>query len=797
MNAHRCVIFLLLVALAGCSQSPAPSPESVDPPLTGRDHIIVQCRSDCAVTERDLRSLGATTTNRFRNVAALAVTLPAGQLNRLSSLASVKDVAKNRSVHVPKARSIEGRSTLLQISAVENTRPRTLGGQALREALALTPRDFAQENIITNAATLHAAGLTGQGVVVAVIDTGTANNSDIVPALAGSVIGGETFIARRNPATEPSATSTLNDPHGTMTASMIAGHATFLMPNNSDIVKSMNTHATGSIQKLDEFDSLVPMVGTAPEASIYALKVFPADGGGAETTDLLAAMDRAITLKRNFDAGKSTEPVSGDGTENNPFVYDALNVQVVNMSLGGASLFPGFEADDLMTYEMLKAGITVVVSAGNDGPDAMTSGDPATGFGALSVAAANDAIHNRIAIDIDPRFGLGLGVVYRPTDHLQTAAFSSRGPLADGRIGIHLTANGVGNFVQAANGGLYMVDGTSFSAPTVAGAAALLQSAFPDATAAQIREALIRGANPNLLGDGSAAIEQGSGFLDVAASLDILALGTAAGIIPELPVISGFTRVEDNIAKAGYAPVQFTGGRFTTEIKNLLPGQVAHFFVPNPPRGTLTVKLSAVTAELPPDRQNQLPPGANGLNGDRVLLAVTDAPTSFDSWPSTGKIEVSSGFERTYILSAGVARIAVRGLATNAGRVSATLTLTQAGTTPAITRVATGTLVDDETDIYRLAVPRSAQTVKFDLSWNTTWGYYPTHDIDLLLVAPDGFVDTFGATLRNPERFDYLNIMPGNWLVMVDGYMLHGYQERYQLGIADQNGKALPVRARK
>ena len=53
-------------------------------------------------------------------------------------------------------------------------------------------------------------------------------------------------------------------------------------------------------------------------------------------------MDRVITLKKNFLAGEPSVPVSGSGTEDYPFCSnDSLNIQVVNMSLGGLTLAAG------------------------------------------------------------------------------------------------------------------------------------------------------------------------------------------------------------------------------------------------------------------------------------------------------------------------------------------------------------------------------------------------------------------------------------------------------------------------
>ena len=797
---YRWSLFVAILLSCG-AQSQAATNNSDDQRANGKDRIIVQCRADCAAAEADLAKLGAIINKRYDNVAALAVTLPVGQLKTLSTLPSIKDVAKNRIVRLPGHRVIEGRPMRLTLAALKDLRPLVLKDRALLAAIAKQPLDFGFDNALNKATVLHKGGQTGKGVIVAIIDTGTANNADVVPALAGSVIGGETIVNFVDPAFEPSSTSTLNDAHGTMTGTMIAGHAAFVFPNTSTLVRSLKVHAPSSVQPLNATESLVPMIGTAPDASIYALKVFAApppgetDSPGADTADVLAAMDRTITLKRNFDRGLSTQPISGDGTEDHPYMYNALNIQVVNMSLGGSSLFPGFEPDDLLTLAMLKAGITVVVSAGNDGPNAMTIGSPASGFGALSVGAASDARHVRVAIDTDPGFALGQGVIYRPADHLQVAYFSSRGPIADGRTGVHLIANGVANFVQAADGSLALVDGTSFSAPMVAGAAALLRGAFPKAKAAQVREALIKGANPRLLGGRVSAIDQGSGYLDVAAARDLLQAGRLEGDIPKLPDIEELTLVQNNIKKAGVAPVAFRDGVFTADIKGLAAGEMVHFFVANPSRGRLNIKLDNITFELPPDKQNQLPADPDTeIKGDRFLVAITDTVLSLDAspWWWLGKTEVNTSYNETFGFSGGVVRVAVRAAAINAGKMSGKLTLTRAGYDAAIPVVATGSLKDNETDLFKLNVSATTTRAIFDLSWRATWAYYPTHDIDLLLISPDGQLLGAGATLNSPEHFSLArSLMPGDWIVLVDGYNLHGNKDNYRLGIADQDGKPL------
>ncbi len=109
-------------------------------------------------------------------------------------------------------------------------------------------------------------------------------------------------------------------------------------------------------------------------------------------------------------------------------------------------------------------------------------------------------------------------------DSSHTSDFSSGGPHTDTAIKPDLIA--VGSSIStatplkndgSANDGYVVEEGTSFSAPIVAGAAALLKAARPGLTAAQYRSLLIDSASGFKT---PAAIQQsGSGFLNVQAAL--------------------------------------------------------------------------------------------------------------------------------------------------------------------------------------------------------------------------------------------------------------------------------------
>lgn len=75
------------------------------------------------------------------------------------------------------------------------------------------------------------------------------------------------------------------------------------------------------------------------------------------------------------------------------------------------------------------------------------------------------------------------------------ADFSSRGPTADGRIKPDLAAMGQGVYIGTTDGNAAKSNGTSFSSPVLAGAAACLWQANPDKTREDIRKALVESAS--------------------------------------------------------------------------------------------------------------------------------------------------------------------------------------------------------------------------------------------------------------------------------------------------------------
>ncbi len=237
---------------------------------------------------------------------------------------------------------------------------------------------------------LQSQGYNGAGVVICVIDTGI--DASHVDLDEGKVIAFKDYVNGR--------TSPYDDHgHGTHVASIAAG--------------------TG--------DGNYNYRGVAPAADLVGVKVLDSRGSGS-STDVISGIDWCASTGKN-----------------------SYGVDIISMSLG--SSYNGYDSTAEAADNAVAAGLTVVVAAGNSGPDPNTVGSPGTAYNVITVGALHDPSEGGWKI----------------------ADFSSRGPTADGRIKPDITAPGVNIMAADANTGSGYVaySGTSMATPFVSGTVAL------------------------------------------------------------------------------------------------------------------------------------------------------------------------------------------------------------------------------------------------------------------------------------------------------------------------------------
>ncbi len=621
---------------------------------------------------------------------------------------------------------------------------------------------------------LHSMGYTGADVVVAVIDSGIRPQFD---GLADDVIGCVDIVAETKGGADR-CVDRFNTGHGTFVASLITANEMARFSPNSAFLDSVARHTFNGTDSAVIEGNQVAVIGTAPGAKIYALRVFDNSRLRADSSQILLAVERVIELKQS-----------------------GVNIRVCNMSLGRRTLFAGRGIFARAIDKLLENGIVPVVSSGNSGPASLTTASPGSSFTAITVGAGSVAHQERVLAETI--FGAGLnGTDVRPFDGVQTAWFSSRGPNADGHGDPDVMADGFGMLGQGLSSHANRVSlatGTSFSAPAVSGVAALLWDAFGDQfTATQIRNAIVASANPNVITNGPTAADQGNGYIDALAAYNLLASGQASDLL-EIPP-NATQNVKANLVNGAHLSVE--DGPFQEQIQSLEPGERRDILYEVKPGTTaLTVIVSNIDAVS--DTGNVF------FGRDDIQLGVHGSKTSaiesgdyFDLNPDPSSRFAFIGEDFTppgvssedcdpvsescvFVIpnpEPGIVRVTVNGTWTNVDSISADLTIfPTAGPEPGHT--AQGQISESDFFAIPVEIPAGVEAAEFRLTWAEDWSRYPTSGVDMFLVGPSpgDFLD--GTTIDVPEVVGVSNPTPGTWLVYLLGFEVSVTSDRYELRV--------------
>ncbi len=161
---------------------------------------------------------------------------------------------------------------------------------------------------------------------------------------------------------------------------------------------------------------------------------------------------------------------------------DSMGADVVNSSLG-YSLFD--VADENYSYEDMDGHTTLITRAANRAAEK----------GMLVVNSAGNSGNQPWYYITAPADGDGVLAVGAVTADSMAGNFSSRGPRADGVVKPDVMALGVGAAFANMRGEVLTGNGTSFASPIIAGMAASLWQSVPEATAMEVKNAIVRSAH--------------------------------------------------------------------------------------------------------------------------------------------------------------------------------------------------------------------------------------------------------------------------------------------------------------
>jgi serine protease AprX len=408
-------------------------------------------------------------TNRLTAVHGFAIKLPAREAGALRRDRHVLNVTLNTRV----------RNTGIGGGSLATTYPKTVGAD-----------------------TLWAAGITGKGIGVAVIDSGISGdlpdfkNADGSSRITANVIE------------NPDATRPGDDVgHGTHVAGIVAGNS---------FNRDAGDPARGAY------------VGIAPEADLITVKTAD-DAGDSTVVDVITALQFVVDHK------------------------DDLNIRVVNLSVSSDT--PASYVDDPLDAAVEFAwhsGIVVVAAAGNRGESAdAVQYAPGNDPYVISVGATDEGGTPDPGDDTTAPFS-SRGVTQDGVVKPELLAPGARivAPLAMGSAFQQLCPQCIvaGDYIR--------IGGTSMSAPVVAGAAALLLQARPELNPDEVKALLTENtsATSGRVGLGTAdgfGILAGStvtstGPTTINANLGLYPGTAVTGFSPG--VVTGTTRAADAVA---------------------------------------------------------------------------------------------------------------------------------------------------------------------------------------------------------------------------------------------------------
>src|SRR5215218_3810037 len=436
MTARRLATVTVATAIGVGMAGPALAAQPAAGSAAPVDVIVRELPGTGNQPERAVEAFGGTVGRHLGIIDAFTASVPGDRLDSLRATPGVSDVTEDAG---------------LELSSKE-----------VEDQVAQAGSLYTIANQVTGASAMWDAGYTGQGIDVAVIDSG------VVPVKGlddpGKVVYGPDLTLETNGSAKQKDTY---------------GHGTHM----SGIIAGRDPEAKGNKKSGDASN----FVGMAPDARIVSVKVADAKGQ-TDVSQAIAAIDWVVQNRNK----------------------NGLNIRVLNMSFGTDGV-QSYLMDPL-AYAAEQAwhqGIVVVVAVGNEGFGTEKVNNPAYDPYLIAVGSDNANGTATTADDVISSFS--------------NDGDGTRNPdlVAPGEKVVSLRA--AGSFLDASYPAarvgerLFRGSGTSQAAAVVSGAAALLISQRPEITPDQVKALLTGTAEPIAA---ATRQQQGAGLVDLAKAKD-------------------------------------------------------------------------------------------------------------------------------------------------------------------------------------------------------------------------------------------------------------------------------------
>jgi hypothetical protein len=736
--------------------------------------LIKTVSNDYSSVVQQISDLGGKVGYLFKYVSGLSASLPTNKIIELTQNDLVERIYYDTPRQLASDPNVSVMDNLLASPTVESESFDTVA--FTNEMLTSVPKNY-WDTIGMGAQATWPETNMGAGSLAVVIDSGIWLGHFMFRSKValGEIAGGIDLSSDVGNATYEGWDNPNNYWHGSHVAGTIASRGGIIVNYNgtSSLVKyckALESYSGIPLPQAPGYPAsykVLWLLGMAPAASLYIIKVFSHTGVGVPTSTIINGMEHALDLK----------------------VTQGMDVDLVSMSIGGPTVFDGRDMEDSLVDTMTANGITLVAAAGNEGPAPMTVSSPGSGNTAITAGAAADPVHTKSFFDYHYQ-SLGIGSYLFTSPTAQIIDFSSRGPTSDGRTKPTLSATGV--FVLSAypTGGIQAIawgSGTSMATPAISGATALLNaysemhnlSASPE----DFREALT--ASATLL-PGYQKYDQGAGYLNATTALAALKADTHYGDVARPLLPFGWLKDITNI------PI-ITKGLYTTTITNLAPGHTVNYvFQVTDTTDSIKVDVTNIALGANPLGANSLDlyiQSAKRTTGDYyvkyaymlgdssfyITNYVTTATGTFypNTVPETTSHQIEPGYVKVVLVNDFESY--------DSASAKIKITVTKAWKTAPSKSIYGCVRQGHQFGWVSIPVPAGTTKAIVELWWIHDWSTYPTSDLDLYVIV-NGALNVDGATLNSPERAILIG-PTGTIYLLVDGYEIHTWVEAFQIRI--------------